>query len=422
MPHSPLNCGTLVTVKRLGLAIVLLVALPVPLAAGHSGGTNAAGCHMNHSTGDYHCHGGGGGGSGGEVPEPLEPAEPVPDPEAEERAREEAAAQRRAERRAAERLRRIARARRQTVRVRARLARAEGLLRAARRPERRVRQAARRARRVADDAAKRARRLEEEGERRVAAIASERMAALRLVRRMRADHEDEKTEWRANRAGIVGVAGLMLLLALLLIVWRALVTFLVGRRQKGLRGRRYAAWATGAVLILGFVGTGALGEETVEQPAGQQAFWLLWIGLIAFAGLAWQASSAELRVSRWAWSLGFNGTRFFPWPSVVISVAVATVALVLAFSTEAPAEPRFPTQQRVLAEQAEENPRGRLPSAVQAQVDEAETAQRRAANLERKADTAQARLSRIEERLSSVEKLVKRTRADLDEWERAAAQ
>lgn len=35
----------------LGLALTSLPAL------GHSGGTNADGCHTNRSTGDYHCHG-----------------------------------------------------------------------------------------------------------------------------------------------------------------------------------------------------------------------------------------------------------------------------------------------------------------------------------------------------------------------------
>ena len=25
-------------------------------AVAHSGGTDAAGCHKNHATGDYHCH------------------------------------------------------------------------------------------------------------------------------------------------------------------------------------------------------------------------------------------------------------------------------------------------------------------------------------------------------------------------------
>lgn len=29
---------------------------PPPLPAGHSGGTDAKGCHTNHKTGDYHCH------------------------------------------------------------------------------------------------------------------------------------------------------------------------------------------------------------------------------------------------------------------------------------------------------------------------------------------------------------------------------
>lgn len=37
------------------LIITLTVAVS-GLAIGHSGGTNSAGCHTNHSTGDYHCH------------------------------------------------------------------------------------------------------------------------------------------------------------------------------------------------------------------------------------------------------------------------------------------------------------------------------------------------------------------------------
>ena len=46
---------------RVGLALVFLFAvslLAVPLgdALGHSGGTNAQGCHNNHKTGGYHCH------------------------------------------------------------------------------------------------------------------------------------------------------------------------------------------------------------------------------------------------------------------------------------------------------------------------------------------------------------------------------
>lgn len=35
------------------LAVALAIA---SFAFGHSGGTNAQGCHTNHSTGDYHCH------------------------------------------------------------------------------------------------------------------------------------------------------------------------------------------------------------------------------------------------------------------------------------------------------------------------------------------------------------------------------
>lgn len=43
--------------RALGAACaVLLLALPLSDALGHSGGTNAAGCHTNRQTGDYHCH------------------------------------------------------------------------------------------------------------------------------------------------------------------------------------------------------------------------------------------------------------------------------------------------------------------------------------------------------------------------------
>lgn len=38
--------------------LVMLVALGLfsPQVFAHGGGTNASGCHTNHSTGDYHCH------------------------------------------------------------------------------------------------------------------------------------------------------------------------------------------------------------------------------------------------------------------------------------------------------------------------------------------------------------------------------
>lgn len=41
---------------KLLCALVLLLASG--LATGHSGGTDAQGCHTNRKTGDYHCHGG----------------------------------------------------------------------------------------------------------------------------------------------------------------------------------------------------------------------------------------------------------------------------------------------------------------------------------------------------------------------------
>lgn len=39
------------------LAVLLLLSSALS-AFGHSGGTNANGCHTNHRTGEYHCHGG----------------------------------------------------------------------------------------------------------------------------------------------------------------------------------------------------------------------------------------------------------------------------------------------------------------------------------------------------------------------------
>jgi hypothetical protein len=41
---------------KLCCALALLSACG--LAAAHSGGTDAQGCHTNRKTGDYHCHGG----------------------------------------------------------------------------------------------------------------------------------------------------------------------------------------------------------------------------------------------------------------------------------------------------------------------------------------------------------------------------
>lgn len=36
------------------IAVLFVIASSVVLA--HSGGTDKAGCHMDHSTGVYHCH------------------------------------------------------------------------------------------------------------------------------------------------------------------------------------------------------------------------------------------------------------------------------------------------------------------------------------------------------------------------------
>lgn len=41
---------------QLFCALTLLLACGI--AAAHSGGTDAQGCHTNRKTGDYHCHGG----------------------------------------------------------------------------------------------------------------------------------------------------------------------------------------------------------------------------------------------------------------------------------------------------------------------------------------------------------------------------
>lgn len=38
------------------LILSIVVAVFSTAAFAHSGGTNSAGCHKNHSTGGYHCH------------------------------------------------------------------------------------------------------------------------------------------------------------------------------------------------------------------------------------------------------------------------------------------------------------------------------------------------------------------------------
>lgn len=43
--------------KKTIIALVGAALMSVAgFAIGHSGGTDAAGCHKDHSTGDYHCH------------------------------------------------------------------------------------------------------------------------------------------------------------------------------------------------------------------------------------------------------------------------------------------------------------------------------------------------------------------------------
>lgn len=51
--------------KHIRSAALALLLSPAPhsTAVAHSGGLNAAGCHNNRKTGDYHCHRGGGGTS-----------------------------------------------------------------------------------------------------------------------------------------------------------------------------------------------------------------------------------------------------------------------------------------------------------------------------------------------------------------------
>lgn len=43
---------------RFLLTLLLFLSSFSPVSA-HSGRTDSSGCHTNHSTGDYHCHGGG---------------------------------------------------------------------------------------------------------------------------------------------------------------------------------------------------------------------------------------------------------------------------------------------------------------------------------------------------------------------------
>lgn len=49
-------------VFRGGLTLFLLSAIITQAAYAHGGRTNAAGCHNNRKTGEYHCHGGSGTG------------------------------------------------------------------------------------------------------------------------------------------------------------------------------------------------------------------------------------------------------------------------------------------------------------------------------------------------------------------------
>ena len=55
-PATPDNVMRMIS-RSLGFVLALaLLVLPAVGALGHSGGTNAAGCHTNRRTGGYHCH------------------------------------------------------------------------------------------------------------------------------------------------------------------------------------------------------------------------------------------------------------------------------------------------------------------------------------------------------------------------------
>ena len=42
--------------KMLAAVIGIALMAAAGFAVGHSGGTDANGCHTDHKTGDYHCH------------------------------------------------------------------------------------------------------------------------------------------------------------------------------------------------------------------------------------------------------------------------------------------------------------------------------------------------------------------------------
>ena len=46
----------MISIIRAAVLSAAFTALLGTSALGHSGGTNAAGCHTNHKTGGYHCH------------------------------------------------------------------------------------------------------------------------------------------------------------------------------------------------------------------------------------------------------------------------------------------------------------------------------------------------------------------------------
>lgn len=42
--------------RMIAAGLVALLAAASGLTIAHSGGTNALGCHLDHKTGEYHCH------------------------------------------------------------------------------------------------------------------------------------------------------------------------------------------------------------------------------------------------------------------------------------------------------------------------------------------------------------------------------
>lgn len=43
-------------IMKVKIAVAALLSLAATFAFAHGGGLNKEGCHMNHKTGEYHCH------------------------------------------------------------------------------------------------------------------------------------------------------------------------------------------------------------------------------------------------------------------------------------------------------------------------------------------------------------------------------